>query len=578
MSGAPEPHGDETQHMADADLILAASRPQSRPQSGGLARILPRGLGWTLVVLLVALLVAAPVLVVVGHLFVASGEVWSHLAETVLPRYVLNSLLLMLGVGAGVLVIGVGTAWLVTMCRFPLASLFEWALLLPLAMPAYVIAYTYTGLLDYAGPVQSGLRALFGWSSARDYWFPHIRSLEGAIAMLTLVLYPYVYMLARAAFLEQSVCVLEASRTLGCTPGRAFRTVALPLARPAVIAGLALALMETLNDFGTVQYFAVDTFTTGIYRTWMGLGQPAVAAQLGAVLMLFIFALLLLERTSRGGRKYHHTTGRYRRLPRHPLRGLRAAASLLVCALPVLLGFVLPALMLGQWALGSGEGLDADSFAHLAGNSFLLALAAALAAVAVGLLLAYGQRLNRGSRLMTASVRVAALGYAVPGSVIAVGIMVPMVWLDRQLLPWLGVLLFTGTILGLVYAYLVRFLAVAGNTIEASLSKVTFSMEGAARTLGHAPLATLRRVHVPVIRSSILTAGLLVFVDVMKELPATLIMRPFNFDTLAVKTFELASDERLQDAAAPALAIVGVGIIPVVLLSMAIARSRPGGE
>ncbi|WP_142850655.1 iron ABC transporter permease [Telmatospirillum sp. J64-1] len=538
--------------------------------------------GWSLFTILVALLVATPVLVVLAHVFVPTGEVWTHLSQTVLPRYISNSLWLMLGVGVGTLVIGVGTAWAVTMCRFPGVRQFEWALLLPLAVPAYVIAYTYTGLMDFAGPIQSTIRAVFGFQTAREYWFPRIRSLEGAIAMMTLVLYPYVYMLSRAAFLEQSVCVLEASRTLGCGPWRAFRSVALPLARPAIVAGVALALMEALNDFGTVQYFAVDTFTTGIYRTWLGLREPAAAAQLGAVLMLFVFALVLLERLSRRQARYHHTTNRYRSLPRYHLKGWKAALAFIGCFLPVFLGFLFPGGALLLWSFETGPVMIDARFFSLAWNSFILSSVAAVVAVLVALLLAYGQRLH-ASPASKLAVRIASMGYAVPGSVIAVGIMVPLVWTDNTIDAWMratfGIstgLLMTGTIGALIFAYLVRFLAVSFNTVEASLSKVTFSMEAASRTLGHGPLATLRRVHVPVIRSSILTAAVLVFVDVMKELPATLIMRPFNFDTLAIRTFALAGDERLREAAPSALAIVLVGIIPVVLLSRIIAKSRPG--
>ena len=568
--------------MSEADLTLHA--PPLRAPSRAVFGLRPGTVAWIVPMFLVAALVAAPVLVVVAHVFVPAGEVWAHLADTVLPRYIANSLWLMVGVGAGTLLIGVGTAWLVTMCRFPGARLFEWALLLPLAVPAYVIAYTYTGLLDYAGPVQSGLRDLFGWRSARDYWFPETRSLGGAITMLTLTLYPYVYMLSRAAFLEQSICALEAGRTLGCGPWRSFRTIALPLARPAIAAGLALALMETLNDFGTVHYFAIDTFTTGIYRTWLGLGQPAVAAQLGAVLMLFIFALVLVERWSRGRARFHHTTSRYRRIARHPLRGPRAALAVLACFLPLFFGFLLPAGVLAKWAVETAPATVDGHFFRLAANSFTLATTAALLAVVIALLMAYGHRLH-ASRPATIAMRLASLGYAVPGSVIAVGTLLPLAWLDNTVDGWMrsafGIatgLLLTGSIAALVYAYLVRFLAVSFNTVEASLAKITAGMEGAARTLGHGPLATLRRVHIPVMRGSIITAALLVFVDVMKELPATLIMRPFNFDTLAIRAFELASDERLADASTAALAIVVVGIVPVVLLSMAIARSRPGGQ
>ncbi len=554
--------------MADIDIAETFTAP---PRPTTLGWMAGRGVGWTAVAIVVAALVGAPVVVVAAHLLVPSGEVWAHLADTVLGLYIANSLWLMAGVGAGVIVGGVGAAWLVTMCRFPGSHMLEWALLLPMAMPAYVVAYTYTGLLDFAGPVQSGLRALFGWSSARDYWFPEVRSLGGAVAVMVLVLYPYVYMLARAAFLEQSVCVLEASRTLGRGAWRGFFQVALPLARPAVVAGTALALMETLNDFGTVHYFAVDTFTTGIYRTWLGLRQPAVAAQLGALLMMFVLALVLVERASRGARKYHHTTGRYRRLPRYRLHGWGCIAAQAFCLLPVVLGFGLPAGVLAAWAVETGaEAMFAADFLTIVGNSFLLASIAAVLAVAVALVLAYAQRLHP-TRPTRAAVRLASLGYAVPGSVIAVGTLLPLAQLGQAL----GVMLI-GTVAALAYAYLVRFLAVSFGSVESSLGKVTASMEAASRTLGLGAWGTLRRVHVPIIRGSLLSAGLLVFVDVMKELPATLIMRPFNFDTLAVRTFSLAGDERLAEAAAPALAIVLVGLAPVILLSRAIARSRPG--
>jgi iron(III) transport system permease protein len=360
--------------------------------------------------------------------------------------------------------------------------------------------------------------------------------------------------------------------------------VALPLARPAVAAGVALALMETLNDFGTVHYFAVDTFTTGIYRTWLGMGEPAAAAQLGAVLMMFVLALVLAERLSRGSRRFHHTTGRYRRLPRLRLRPMAAATALLFCLIPILLGFVIPAGVLALWTAEGGFALSlGGDFLALARNSMVLAMVAGLVAVAIALLLVYAQRLHPRP-LLRGGVRLASLGYAIPGSVIAVGTLVPLTAVDRMLadfaqnrLGWSVGLLLTGSIIGLVYAYVVRFLGVAVGGVEASLNKVTPSMEAAARTLGEGSLGTLRRVHLPIIRGSLLSAGLLVFVDVMKELPATLIMRPFNFDTLATRTFTLASDERLAEAGAPALAIVLVGLLPVVLLSRTIARSRPGG-
>ena len=560
--------------MADGALTVDGS-------IGAWARRRLSGAGWTVLALLVAAVVSVPVLVVAGHVFVPATEIWGHLVETVLPRYVRNTVYLAGGVGTGVLLIGVGTAWLVTMCRFPGQRFFEWGLLIPFAVPAYVVAYTYTGVLDFAGPVQSGLRAVFGWQSRADYWFPEIRSLGGAIAMMSLVLYPYVYLLARAAFIEQSVCTLEVSRTLGRGPWRSFFSVALPLARPSILAGLALALMETLNDFGTVQFFAVDTFTTGIFRTWLGLGEPAAAAQLAAILMIFVLALIALERSARGGAGFQHATQVYRPLPRYALSRGRALIAFLACFLPILLGFALPALVLAQWAVETREWID-RSFFRLAWNSFLLATTTGVLAVALAVLLAYGQRL-RPSRLGSAAARVASMGYAVPGAVIAVGVLLPFAWLDNQLDAWMrahwGVstgLLLSGTIAALVFAYLVRFFAISFNTVEVGLARVTPSMDGAARTLGLGPGKTLRRVHLPMIRASLLTAGMLVFVDVMKELPATLIIRPFNFDTLATRVYEFAVDEQLQEASSAALAIVLVGIFPVIVLSRAIAGSRPG--
>jgi iron(III) transport system permease protein len=534
---------------------------------------------WTILVVAIAFLISTPVISVLSNIFTNSGEVWKHLAQTVLWTYIANSFWLMIGVGCGVLLIGVGTAWLVSLCRFPGSRLFEWALLLPLAAPAYVLAYTYTEFLDYSGPVQTALRNLFGWGYG-DYWFPNVRSLMGAIAMLTLVLYPYVYLLARVAFLEQSVCTLEASRTLGCGPWRSFFTVALPLARPAIVAGLALALMETLNDFGTVQYFGVDTFTTGIYRTWFGMGDRVAATQLAAFLLLFILWLILLERWSRRRAKYYQASSRYRQLPSYPLRGIRAVGSWIACFLPIGLGFVLPATLLLDMTLKNiSKALD-ERFWGFARNSFILAVITAALAIVIAVVMAYGLRL-RSNIGMQLAARIASMGYAVPGSVIAVGILIPIGRLDNAIDAWMRStfsistgLLLSGTITALVFAYLVRFLAVSFSTVETSLGKIKPSLDDAARSLGETPTSTLVRVHTPIMWGGLLTAGMLVFVDVMKELPATLIIRPFNFDTLAVRVYNLASDERLAEASGSALAIVAVGIIPVILLSSRIAKSR----
>jgi iron(III) transport system permease protein len=540
--------------------------------------------GWSLVVTLLAVFVAAPVLVVLASVFTPSGEVWSHLASTVLPRYVRNSLWLLLGVGTGSLVIGAGLAWLVTMCRFPGKRVFEWALLLPMAVPAYILAYTYTDFLQFAGPLQSTLRAVTGWGPG-EYWFPNVRSLGGAIAMLTLALYPYVFLLSRAAFLEQSSSILEASRSLGRGPWRSFFVVSLPLARPAIVAGIALALMETLSDFGTVDYFGVQTFTTGIYRTWFGMGERVAAAQLAALLLVFVFALIVLERWSRRRTGYQQpTSSRYRVLTEYRLTGGRAVLAFLAALAPIALGFLLPAGLLLAMTVRHTERTVSPLFWQYASNSLVLASLTALLAMLLALVLAYGVRI-RPNVLTKLATRVASMGYAVPGSVIAVGVLMPLGLFDNSVDAWMrstfGVstgLLLSGTIVGLVFAYLVRFLAVSFGTVEAGLGKVTRSMDEAAMSLGHKPLRTLTRVHVPMLRGSLLTAMLLVFVDVIKELPATLIVRPFNFDTLAVRVYRLASDERLVEASGGALAIVLVGILPVIVVSTAIARSRERGH
>jgi iron(III) transport system permease protein len=529
---------------------------------------------------LICALVAAPILAVSLAGF-AQTDLIVHLAETVLSAYVSNTVLLAFGVMFGTGVIGVGTAWLVTMCRFPGRTVLEWMLILPLAAPAYVLAYTYTDFLEHAGPVQTLLRTAFDLGP-RDYWFPEVRSLGGAIFMLSVTLFPYVYLLTRAAFIEQSVCVLEASRTLGHTPWRAFRRVALPLARPAIAAGVALALMETLADFGTVAYFGVQTFTTGIYRAIFSFGDRVAAAQLATALLAFVILVLTLERVSRGRRRFDHTTNTHRPLPGFKLTGWKAAGAVLACAVPVVFGFLLPAVLLIHMTVTGGHELFGRRYIALTVNSVTLAGITALLAVAVSLLLAYANRLSR-TRMTQALTRVSSLGYAVPGSVIAIGILLPFSVVDRTVDAFarevFGVstgLLVTGTIAALVYAYLVRFMAVSLQATEAGLAKVTPSMDQVARVLGHTPRSILGRVHLPMVRGSLLTAGLIVFVDVMKELPATMILRPFNFDTLAVQTYNLASDERLMQASTPALTIVAVGLLPVIVLSRQIARSRAG--
>ena len=528
--------------------------------------------GWTIAVLLIALLVSLPILSVASSLLTNSSQVWQHLIETVLWDYLVNSFWLMCGVGSGVLIIGVGTAWLTTMCQFPGCQQFQWLLLLPLAAPAYLLAYTYTNMMDYFGPVQTFLRSVFAWDSVEDYWFPNIRSLWGGILMLILVLYPYVYLLARVGFLEQSVCTVEASRSLGCNPWRSFFTVALPLARPAIMAGLALALMETLNDFGTVQYFGINAFTTGIYNTWFGMGDRIAAGQLSTVLMVFILVLVFLEQSSRRQARYYEMTNRFQSPTKYELGFVRSFLAILFCFLPVFLGFIAPAFYLAYLAFNHAQETFNNDFLSLSLNSFFLASLSAIIAVVLALILAYGERLNP-NKTLKGSVRIAAAGYAIPGIVIAVGVLIPIGKLDKFLNQGLNInLVLSGTIFCLIFAYIVRFLAVAFSTLESSLSKIKPSLDDASRSLGYGTGATLIKVHIPLLSGGLLTAAMLVFVDVMKELPATLVLRPFNFDTLAVRVYQYASDERLVEAAAPALAIVLVGLIPVIFLSWQISR------
>ncbi len=529
--------------------------------------------------LVLAALVALPILAVVASLAGPAGPSIAHLMNTVLAEIVANTVWMVVFVGLGTAVIGTGTAWLVTLCRFPGSRAFEWLLLLPLAIPAYIIGYAYADAMAFAGPIQSALRTTFGWSRG-DYWFPNLNSVGGVSVLLTLVLYPYVYLLARAAFLDQSTCVLEAARTLGSNPWGACFRVGLPMARPAIAAGTALALMEALADFGTVQYFGVTTFTTTIYRTWFGMGDRVAAAQLASSLLIVVLLLIALEMFARRGRRFGGGGRRHRTIVPLQLGPLGALLAVLACALPVLLGFVLPIAALLRLHVDGGDPLFGVRFLTYAWNSFRLAGLAALLVVAVAALIAYAQRLSPGPVTMAAT-RIAAIGYAVPGTVIAVGILMPLgafdAWADasmRSMFGWSTGLVLSGTVIALLYAYLVRFLAVALGPVESGLHKIPGSLDAAARTLGASTAEIARSIHAPLLRRSLLTAGLVAFVDVLKELPATIIVRPFNFDTLAVRVYSLASDERLAQASTGSLVIVAIGLIPVILITRMIARER----
>ncbi|WP_417767689.1 ABC transporter permease [Stappia sp.] len=534
---------------------------------------------WLVAGFAVAALTLLPVVALAVLATQPTGDVWGHLIGTVLPRSLWTTVLLMAGVGAITFVVGVGTAWLVTMCRFPGRAFFDWALLVPLAVPTYIIAYTYVEILDFTGPVQTAIREVFGFRTSRDYWFPEVRSLGGAIFVMGFVLYPYVYLTTRASFLLQSACTLDVSRTLGAGPLRLFFRVALPLARPAIVVGVSLALMECLNDIGAVTFFGVHTMSFSVYDTWINRSSLAGAAQLACAMLALVFALLWIERHARRRQRFHVTSTRYLALPSYRLGGWRAGLATAACAAPVMIGFVFPAALLVDYASRRLDELGDPALAAAVVNTLSLSVAAALLTVVIGIVLTYAQRVqaNPATQLFG---RIASIGYAIPGTVLAVGILIPLATFDnfidgvaRSTFGFSTGLLLIGSGTALVYAYMVRFLAVAYGQVEGGFGKVTPHLDMAARTLGRSSGRILFEVHLPMIRPVLLTALLLAFVDCMKELPATILLRPFNFETLATTVYNAASREAFADGALPALLIVMVGLLPSILLARTSARS-----
>jgi iron(III) transport system permease protein len=534
----------------------------------------------SLTVLILSLALAIPILTIIYLALTPADNIWPHLVSTVLPGYVWRTIALMGGVGVLTFVIGTATAWLVTMCSFPLRRVFQWASLVPLATPTYIIAYTYVDFLNYAGPLQTALRGAMGWASPRAYWFPEIRSLGGAIIVLSFVLYPYVFLTARASFVRQPQAHLEVARTLGQSPWGAFFKVALPLARPSIAVGVSLAMMECLNDIGAVGFFGVRTLSLGIYTTWLTQGNLGGAAQISAVILVFVFALLWIERQGRQRQAYAPSAQRAHPIRRRRLKGITAIAAFLACAIPVILGFVVPGLILLDFATTRLSGSMTTAFADAAWHSLLLSSAAAIFAVILGLCLAYANRMAH-SGTVRQTIRIASVGYAIPGTVLGLGILIPLAAFDNALDAFMresfGIstgLLLSGTIAAVTFAYVVRFLAISFGSLESGLQRVTPNLAAAARTLGRGPLQALWEVHLPMLRPSLVTAALLVFVDCMKELPATLILRPFDFETLATTVFTLASLDQLEESALPALTIVAVGLIPVILLARTLRDPR----
>ncbi|MDP1704983.1 MAG: iron ABC transporter permease [Sulfurimicrobium sp.] len=523
--------------------------------------------GWRLAAAFIALLIIIPLAVVLSSLLSPEREIWQHLLEHVLPGLLGNTFRLALGVAIGVTFLGVSLAWLTAVCEFPGRRFFSWALLLPLAMPAYVMAFVYVALLDFTGPLQTGLRELAGGPVV----LPPIRSAGGVIMVMSLALYPYVYLLARNAFLTQGRRALEAAQMLGHSRKAGFFKVALPMARPWIMAVQMLALMETLADFGTVAVFNYDTFTTAIYKTWFGLFSLQGASQLASVLILLVFALIAAEQVSRRGLRFTQA-GRHTRMERIVLRGHHAWLASGLATLVLLVAFVIPVVQLLLWAENVLE-QDFDArYLDFLWHSLSLGALAALLVVAAALVLTYAQRRHEDA-WTRAMVRIATLGYAVPGPVLAVGIVIPLAWLDQQLIGaaknGFGIdtgLILQGTLLVMLPAYLTRFLAVGYNPIDSAMQRVTRNLDEAAHSLGVSGIAMLRRVHLPMLRGGLLSAAALVFVDVMKEMPITLMTRPFGWDTLAVRIFEMTSEGEWERAALPAVALVLAGLLPIALL------------
>ncbi|CAM3905840.1 Molybdenum transport system permease protein ModB [Vibrio aerogenes CECT 7868] len=533
---------------------------------------------WTTSAALLAGLLVLPVLSVFWLATGQTGDLFTHLYETVLPVYSLNTCLLVTGVMCLSLVLGVPCAWLMAMCRLPGERILQWALVLPLAMPGYIVGYVYTDWLDYAGPVQRLLRDMTGWQGS-GYWFPDIRTLPGAVCILSLVLYPYVYLMARAAFMEQSVSLLQSARLLGCPPVKSCLRISLPLARPAIAVGLSLAAMEALGDFGTVSYFAVNTLTTAVYDTWLGYASLSAAAKISAIMLIVVMLLLSAERFSRRRQKQFQASYSCHEDIRYPLRGWKKGLALLWCWGILSLAFLLPLLQLAMYAWDYFATSWTPAFQTYTFNSLKVSLTAACIATIVALVTNFACRVTPAKTMIF--MRLSSLGYAVPGTVLAIGVLAPVLTLDHwindiaKLMAWQPPgLVLSGSAFALIFAMVVRFTAVATGSIESNLSKVPPSMDMAGRVMGCSVRHMLWRIHLPLVRRGILIAGLLVFIESMKELNAALLLRPFNFETLATYVFNYASDEQLELAALPAILLVLAGLIPLIIVNRSLEQAH----
>ncbi len=529
--------------------------------------------------LLVTIIILVPLFVIISEFLRPVTGIWHHFTSSLLQGYILNSLLLLAGVGAGTFVVGTGTAWLVSMYRFPGRGFLSWALVMPIAVPAYINGYTWAGMLDYTSPLYSFMRKSFGTDTGA-FLFVDILSAHGAVIIFTLSLYPYVYLICRAYFINQSATLLDTAASMGRPAVYTFFRIAMPMARPAIVAGVTLVMMEVLNDYGLVRYFGVETFTTGIFTAWFAFGDRGTALRLAGWLVVIVLAVIMAERLQRGRARFDILGGSYRPVrKRDPGRPVAMIITML-CSLPFLFGFLLPFTTLVRWTIQTAPDVVNTSFWKLAANSFMLAAAAAVAGMAVSLLILYSHRVS-GSKAVYLLSKTATLGYALPGAVVAIGIMIPLLWvddsvhlvvaaLDKGTVQWMV----SSSIFALLYAYLVRFLAVGYNSLEAGYERISKSIDESAASLGSTGKRTLREIHLPLLKGTLLGGGLLIFVDVLKELPLTLILRPFNFDTLAIRAFEYASDERVAQSAPAALIVILTGMLPAYWLNRMITRRR----
>ena len=534
----------------------------------------------TLGALFVASIIAIPILTIFYMAFSADKNIWPHLSSTVLPGYVITTSIVLAGISTITVVTGVGLAWIVTVYEFPMRRTMEWLCLIPLAMPAYIVAYAYGDLLDYTGFIQSSLRFIFGWGSIKDYWFPSVYSIGGSIFVMSFVLYPYVYLTSRAAFLRQSMTLIEVSSTLGKSSIYSFFHIALPMARPAIIIGLILIIMESMNEFAAFEYYGVDTLSVGVYITWLGKNNLGGAAQIAIFMLLFVFLLMIIEKGLRKKRSFAQNNKKLMSVNRVKLTKGRAVFVMIICALPILIGFLFPSIVLLDFVLERILEVDALKYADLLFNSLFLSISAAILTIILGVFLV-NTYITSNNLIIRLSVTISRLGYALPGVVIALGVIVPLITLDGLIKNALGQyfnitvgLIFSGTMIAIIYAYVIRFLTISYGTIESGFATLNPDIAAASRVLGQSKYSTLIKIQLPIIKPALIMSALLVFVDSMKELPATLILRPFNFDTLATYVYTYASLSQIEEAALPALTIVATGLLPIILINRELVKNE----